>query len=368
MVHVDILIGALLLIVVCLFSACSEEMTGESEGDLSTIPYNPTPFQLLVPAGYPPLEVPEDNPLTIEGVELGRILFYEEKLSLDNSLSCSSCHLTSGSFTDNKATSPGVSGVNGQRSAMSLLDMAFATNGLFWDGRVHTLEEQALLPVEDPVEMEETWDNVIKKLVDTDEYPGLFRKAFGIESVNEITPVLVTKAISQFERTLVSSGMSKYDQVVNGTAVFSDDELAGFEMFFDLNPALPDAECGHCHNAPLFTTHEYFNNGLDEAPTLNDFNDPGFGAISGLVIDNGKFRVPTLRNIEFSAPYMHDGRFMTLLEVVDHYNSGGKTSPNKDELIRPLGLTPVQIDQLIAFIQTLRDEAFIIDPAYQDPN
>ena len=128
---------------------------------------------------------------------------------------------------------------------MSLLDMAFATNGLFWDGRVHTLEEQALLPVEDPVEMEETWDNVIRKLVDTDEYPGLFRKAFGIESVNEITPELVTKAISQFERTLVSSGMSKYDQVVNGTAVFSDDELAGFEMFFDLNPALPDAECGH---------------------------------------------------------------------------------------------------------------------------
>jgi cytochrome c peroxidase len=283
-------------------------------------------------------------------------------------MSCASCHLPQGNFSDNLATSPGVDGIEGRRSAMVLMDMAFAKNGLFWDGRAQTLEEQALLPVEDPIELHTTWEEVVDKIRNHQDYPERFRRAFGIEQKSQITRDLATKAIAQFERTLIISGNSKYDRVIRGDDVFSDQELAGFEMFFDLNPVLPDAECGHCHNAPLFTTHEYLNNGITDAPGLDDFPDLGFGMVSGLAIDNGKFRVPTLRNIEFSAPYMHDGRFGSLREVIDHYNSGGHPSLNKNELIRPLGLTDAQIDDLLSFIQTLRDEDFINSAAFQDPH
>ena len=154
---------------------------------------------------------------------------------------------------------------------------------------------------------------------------------------------------------------------MRGEAFFTDDELAGWELFFDENIDLPDAECGHCHNVPLFTTNEYFNNGIDPAYDISDFEDPGLGGITGDPADYGKFRSPTLRNVTASAPYMHDGRFETIEEVIEHYNSGGHPSINKDVLITPLGLTEEHKAQLLAFIKTLDDPDFVNDPELQSP-
>lgn len=339
-----------------------------TDRDLTDIEYNPTAYTVVVPSTFPQIEVPADNPLTQEGVDLGRFLFYDPVLSADSTMSCASCHLPKGSFTDNLAVSTGIDNIAGTRSSMSLLNVGFYYTGLFWDGRSGTLEEQALLPVTDPIELHNEWGNVIMKLRADDHYPEMFRRAFGIEKSSEITRDLAAKAIAQFERTLVSSGQSKYDKVLAGKDVFTEEELMGFEIYFDENEDLPDGECFHCHNAPLLTTNEYLNNGLDSAGGFDDFKDIGFGAISEIPFDNGKFRVPTLRNITSSAPYMHDGRFQTLEEVLDHYNSGGKPSPNKHPLMVPLGLTDEHLDALLAFLNTLSDEDFENNPDYQDPN
>ena len=250
---------------------------------------------------------------------------------------------------------------------MSLLNVGFFENGLFWDGRSSTLEIQAEKPVEDPVEMHEQWPQVIKKLKAHTDYPKLFREAFGISDRTEITKELAAKAMAQFQRTLVSSGNSKYDRWQRGEIYLEEDEFLGYDMFFDLSPDLPDAECGHCHNAPIFSTNDYFNNGINAAATLDDFPDLGRGEVTGKKIDNGRFRAPSLRNIKLSAPYMHDGRFQTLDEVLNHYNSGGKSSPNRDPLLRPLGLTDEQKSQVIAFILTLTDTAFVQNPEYHSP-
>ncbi len=338
------------------------------EGDLEGISYDPSPYNLVIGDGLPvSMPIPEDNPLTVQGIELGRHLFYDPILSVDSSMSCSSCHGTRGSFTDNLRFSAGVDGIDGVRSSMSLLDLGFNENGFFWDGRSATLEEQALLPVEDPIELHDTWPNVVEKFKSHPDYPRMFRKAFGINDRQEITKELAGKALAQFERILISSGNSRYDRAIRGEVFFSNEELNGYEMFFDIGVNLPDAECGHCHNIPLFTTNEYTNNGLQEAATLNDFNDVGHGAVTGDPFDNGTFRIPTLRNITLSAPYMHDGRFETLEEVIDHYNSGGKDSPNKDALVVPLGLTEKNKSDLLEFIKMLEDPEFNNNPAYASP-
>lgn len=255
--------------------------------------------------------IPDDNPLTIDGLLLGRHLFYDSILSIDSTLSCSGCHLSSGNFTDNQAFSTGVDNEMTPRSSMTLINVGFANTGLFWDGRSESLEDQALLPVEEPIELNEEWPNVERKLRRHSDYPEMFRKAFGIERKEEINRDLAVKAIAQFERTLVSSN-SKYDRVISGSAVFTDQELQGHDIFFDINEDISrHAECGHCHNAPLFTTNEYFNNGIQMPTAENAFDDNGLGAITGRVFDNGMFKTATLRNIFFSAPYMHDGRFAT---------------------------------------------------------
>lgn len=341
-------------------------------GDLESIAYNPQPYDLVFPKGFPMMEIPAENPLTVDGVELGRFLFYDPILSADSSMSCSSCHLPAGNFTDNLALSPGINGVAGKRSSMTLLDVGFFTKGLFWDGRVHTLEEQALLPVEDPLELNTTWSEVVDKLQRHAMYPEMFRKAFGILDRTEITKELAAKAIAQFERTLVSSGSSRFDRkFLAGEPFidFTDSEFRGFDMFFDIpGSPLPDAQCFHCHDAPLFTNNEFFNNGLDEVATLDDFPDRGLGAVTGRRIDNGKFRGPSLRNIMLSAPYMHDGRFQTIEEVLDFYNEGIHYAENLDEnLVIPLGLTESQKADIIAFLHTLTDTVALNNPAYSNP-
>lgn len=355
------------------FSACDPNETPPVEPvdpvlDLTNIDYNPSSYTLNFPSHFPQMEIPADNPLTIDGVELGRHLFYDPILSVDSTISCSSCHLPHANFTDNLKVSPGVDGRLGNRSSMSLLNIGFNNEGLFWDGRVISLEEQALLPIEDPLEMNNTWENVISKLSLGDRYPEMFRKAFGIEKSDEITKELAAKAIAQFERTLVSSGNSRYDRWKQNIDVLSDEEQDGFEIFFDINPVIANhAECGHCHNAELFTTNEYFNNGLDRSEDLMDFADQGRGEVTGVKFDNGTFRVPTLRNIEFSAPYMHDGRFSTLDEVIDHYVTGGHYAPNLAPVLRPLTLGAYQREALVAFIRSLQDDDFMENPAFNSP-
>jgi len=337
------------------------------DDDLTSIQYAPVDYDLQVPNHFPIMPIPSDNPLTVEGVKLGRHLFYDPILSRDSSMSCASCHDQAGAFTDNLKVSEGIDGIKGRRSAMSLIDIGFHTNGFFWDGRSQTIEEQAAIPVEDPIELHDMWPNVEQKLQRHSDYPAMFRKAFGITERSEISEDLTTKAIAQFERSLVSSGNAKYDRVVSGTDVFTDEELRGHNIFFDIEEDISrHAECGHCHNAPLFTITTFANNGLDNVDGGN-LLDEGLGAINKVEFDKGKFKIPTLRNIFNSAPYMHDGRFLTIDEVLDHYISGGHSSRNLDPVLRPLSVNEEDRAALKAFIRTLQDDEFLNDPRYASP-
>lgn len=346
--------------------------------DLTGIPYAPTPYTIQKPDHFPQVPVPADNPMTAEGVQLGRRLFYDPILSGDSTMSCSSCHLPQGSFTDNKAVSTGIDNIAGRRSSMSLLNIAYATNRLFWDGRVKTLEEQALKPVEDPIELHATWPEVVERLKKHPEYPGYFRKAFGIGSCEEITKELAAKAIAQFERILISSGTSKYDLFLKGDIDLEDEELRGKIMYFDegAQVGLPDGQCFHCHGSITLSGNNFFNNSLDSVGSLNDFVDKGLGEFTGNPSDNGKFRATTLRNIALTAPYMHDGRFQTLEQVMAQYNDNGTGFINEDPFVQQIGfpvaghypgLTPSQTTDIIAFLHTLTDTAFINNPAFQNP-
>ena len=377
-------LGITLVLAVLALSQCKKDPSGScgSGCDLSGIPYQPTAYTIPKPAHFPQIPIPADNPMTLEGVQLGRRLFYDPILSADSTMSCASCHLPQSSFTDNKAVSTGIDGIAGRRSSMSLLNIAYANNGLFWDGRSKSLEAQALLPVEDPIELHHTWPNVVEQLKQHPEYPELFRKAFGIENCCGITKELTAKALAQFERILISSGTSKFDQYVLGDPdALDDEELDGKLMFFDegQDVNLPDAQCFHCHGGITMTGNNYFNNGLDSVASLDDFRDKGRGEVSGNRTDNGKFRTPTLRNIALTAPYMHDGRFPTLEAVLKHYDGNGKGVSNEDPFIRQIGfplggnvltysgLTPYQQQAIVKFLHTLTDTTFIQNPDIQDP-
>ncbi|MFT4759203.1 MAG: cytochrome c peroxidase [Paraglaciecola sp.] len=375
-----------LFVIPLFWTACKDDDVNnlpveESEEDLLAIEYNPISVTLELHDSLPQMNIPADNPLTEAGIELGRYLFYDPILSADSTMSCNSCHLLDGGLTDNMAVSVGVNGSSGQRSSMSLFNIGFANNGLFWDGRVMTLEEQALLPIEDIHEFAENWDNVEVKLRRSTFYPAMFREAFGIEKRSKITRDLAVKAIASFERTLILFGGSVFDRVnylQEPGLELPDLAIDGFEMFRDnVFDNLPDIECEHCHTRPLFTSDNYRNNGLDEAENLEDFDDLGRGGFTMNPIDNGKFRSPTLRNIALTAPYMHDGRFQTLREVVEHYNSGGHPSLNKNTLIVPLGMEDPDvtnqivggdaIDAVVAFLHTLTDTTYLSNPAFQNP-
>ncbi len=356
-----------------LLSSCSDTLDIDEnksfvDVDLTNIPHQPTLAEIEKPIGFPIFEQPDDNLMTKEGIELGRHLFYDPILSRDSLMSCEGCHMQGGSFTDNNAVSFGVDEIAGKRSSMSLLNVGFYYDGLFWDGRINTLEEQALLPIEDPIEFHTMWPEVIEKIQRLPRYQEMYRKAFDITNANQIDKFLTAKALAQFERSMISSGQSKYDQAQAGRYVYTDEELMGFEMFFNTNVDLPDAQCFHCHAAPLLTTNEYLNNGLTEAADWDDFPDLGLGGFTGNDFDKGKFRTPTLRNIEFTAPYMHDGRFETLEEVMEHYNSGGFLSKGKSPFMDSISLNTEQTAAILAFLKTLSDEPFNSDPRFSDPN
>ena len=339
----------ILLIVAFLLSAC------QPHSDLQQLPYQPEYLQAAHPPSFPPMRIPSNNPLTKAGVALGRQLFFDPILSKDSSVACSTCHQPELAFTDGKALSTGVEGRIGKRSAMSLLNVGFYAKGLFWDGRAATLEEQSLHPVRDTLEMRHSWPALLQKLQTHAEYPGLFRRAFGIKNPKEIDSMLVGKALAQFERTLISAD-TKFDRVMREEAQFTPHEKRGWTIFFDASPAVPTSECNHCHVDPLFSTLNFENNGVVAALSLDDYPDKGRGAITGNRNDNGLFRVPTLRNLKYTAPYMHDGRFKTLDEVLDHYASGGHPGLNVSPNVRKLKLSKQDRADLIAFLNTLNDE------------
>jgi len=334
-----------------LFILLSLALVACSNGDksLGTNSGQPTPYALNIPPRFPPATIPPDNALSVEGIDLGRQLFHDPILSADSTIACASCHLASAAFSDPLPRSRGIAGTT-RRNSMPLFNLAWSSD-FFWDGRSPSLEDQALHPVEDVIEMGEQWDNVINKLERHPRYPALFARAFGDHL--PIGKELVAQAIAQFERTLISAD-SRYDRWLRGELELTVEERAGFNLFFT-----EQGDCFHCHVDPLFTDNEFHNNGLDMAPP-----DSGLAALSGRRSDIGKFKTPSLRNIEYTGPYMHDGRFDTLEEVVEHYNAGFARNSLTDPLllIRPsLDLNPAQKAALVAFLKTLSDASFIAD-------
>ncbi|MBZ0207746.1 MAG: cytochrome-c peroxidase [Flavobacteriales bacterium] len=339
-----------------------------------------TPYHLYIPSNLPPMDIPADNPLTVEGVALGRFLFYEERLSGDNGMSCASCHAPALAFSDGKSVSKGIDSIAGNRSSMPLINLGYG-QFFFWDGRAASLEQQVLQPVTNPIEMHETWPNAMSKLQADAAYPMLFERAFGTDHIDSL---LVAKAIAQFIRTMVS-GTSPFDKYKRGEGTLSPDAQSGFDLFKQEGGAIGQiipvagsqpvigqggADCFHCHTADagLFTDEQFHNNGLDVT-----FSDPGRADVTNDPADMAKFKTPTLRNIMITAPYMHDGRFANINEVLDHYNSGGHASPTVDPFMKftdpdmELGLTPTKRQQIIAFLNSLTDEEFLSNPAFQDP-
>ena len=319
-----------------------------------------TPYYLDIPRGFPPMDIPLDNPMTVEGVALGRKLFYDTQLSGDNTQSCASCHQTEASYSDSNRFSTGIDGSVGDRNAMAVVNLGYAFS-LFWDGRSATLEEQALEPVVNPIEMKAKWPEVLDILNADPQYREEFKIAFNVDVIDSLD---VAKAIAQFERTMLS-GNSKYDKYIRGEVFLTESEIRGKDIYND-----ETADCFHCHGTSLFSGFIYENNGVQQTMV-----DHGLGNITGLSTDIGKFKPPTLRNIELTAPYMHDGRFNTLEEVVEFYNSGvNQSSPNISPVMlkanRPggnLNLTTQQKADLVAFLKTLTDYDYVNNPEFTKP-
>lgn len=349
-------------------SGCPVDPVGEE----ITGPSSPAAYNLLddVPDFMPNPLLDETNPLTEEGIELGRRLFYDPIMGRDSSMACATCHQQSKAFTDGRALAVGIRGQTGTRSAMSLVNLAFNPNGFNWDGSQATLWEQAIHPVENMLEMDEDWDAVLERLRRNEDYPRRFRSAFGINNTLEITQELAVKAIAQFEMTIISAD-SHYDRVVyTNTEFFTEEEQLGADSLFfieDVPANVLHPGCGHCHNAPSFGDNVIRNNGIEVISSLEGFPDNGFGNVSGSRFDNGKFRTTTLRNIELTAPYMHDGRFATLEEVVAEYAAGGHGVENVDPNITGFLLSDRKQAALVAFLRTLTDERLISDPRFASP-
>ncbi|MCS7078287.1 MAG: c-type cytochrome [Bacteroidia bacterium] len=310
-----------------------------------------TEYKLNIPPGFPMPKIPADNPLTAEKVALGRKLFYDPQLSNARTISCASCHILEHGFADTARFSRGDKGQIGQRNAMSLTNVAYQTE-LFWDGANPSLEKQILAVMLNHDEFDIDITEVENRIRGDESYKPLFQAAFN--GVINITTI--TQAIASFERTLIS-GNSKYDKYLRGQAILTPSELNGMRLFFD-----EKGECFHCHNGFNFTNFKYHNTGLDSVTT-----DEGRYRTTGIEEDKGKFKTPTLRNIALTAPYMHDGRFKTLEEVVEHYNRGGKNHPYKDGDIFPLNLTAQEKQDIVNFLKTLTDEEFINNPAFKKP-
>lgn len=307
-----------------------------------------------VPEGFPePVYKLENNAQSTDRFELGRVLFYDPILSSDNTISCASCHAQVHGFADHNSTfSAGVGGATGTRNSPTIVNMAWAKS-FMWDGGVNHIEIFSLAPITNPVEMNETMPNVLAKLNASERYTRLFQKAYG---TSEITDQLLFRALSQYMMMIISD-QSKYDQYRKGTASFTTSEKNGLALFRE--------KCASCHQEPLFTDNTFRNNGIDEVFDA----DPGRYLITQNQQDKGKFKVPTLRNVALTYPYMHDGRFFTLAQVLDHYASGVKSSASLDpSLSGGIPMTAAEKADIIAFLKTLTDYPLMQNANLQEPN
>ncbi len=307
-----------------------------------------------IPEGWPqPFYNFENNKLTAEGFELGKKLFFDTRLSRDNSTSCGSCHQPFSAFAQlDHAISHGVDNKLGTRNSPPIFNMNWHTS-FFWDGGVNHIEVQPINPIENPVEMDETVDNIIGKVSADAKYRSMFKAAFGDETV---TSQRIFKAMAQFMGMLVSS-TSKYDKYIRKEpgAEFTPAEESGLNVFRQ--------NCATCHKEPLFTDMSFRNNGL----SVTSVNDSGRAHITRLADDMYKFKVPSLRNLKYTPPYMHDGRFNTLDQVLLHYTDGIQQSPTLDPLLTSgIKLTGQQKADLMAFLNTLNDEEFTRDPRFKE--
>lgn len=320
-----------------------------------TGPVAPAPVpSLRPPADFPAMEFPSDNPYSAAKAELGRYLFFDRRFSADTSVACGSCHRPEFAFADTtRKFSTGFHGLIGTRNAPSLTNTGYNTS-YFWDGTVLTLEKQAIAPIINPVEMNMNTDTLVARLAADAQYGPLFTAAWGTSTVSFER---VTKSIATYERTLIS-GNSPFDAWNRGKSdAISASALRGYDLFFG-----EKGDCFHCHGSYNFTDNMFHNNGTESVPA-----DEGRFRLTGDPSDKGKFRTPTLRNIALTAPYMHDGKFATLGQVLAHYNSGGHESATKDILIRPLGLSVQDQQDIIAFLHSLTDTTFTTSSALGDP-
>ena len=344
------------------FNACKKEKDPED------IAPTPTPYVAPLIQNFRAMPTDAANPMTLEGIALGKKLFFDPILSRDSSLSCAGCHKKENAFSDPAVKSRGVDNVLGNRHSMALINLAWQKDRFFWDGRVNSLREQAGLPIEDPLEMHLPMAEAEKRLQQRPEYVEMFWKAFGSKTV---TKEFITKAIEQYEKTMVSYN-SRFDKYSRGELLLTDAELRGLDIF-----KTEKGDCFHCHSstAPevfISPDRTFANNGLDSVSSVLDFTDFGLGKFTRNIDDNGRFKIPTLRNLAFSAPYMHDGRFATLDEVIDFYNDGPKGSPTLEPIMREkankrveltghwgLSLSAQDKADLKAFLLSLSDSSFV---------
>ncbi|HNQ13674.1 MAG TPA: cytochrome c peroxidase [Bacteroidia bacterium] len=311
-------------------------------------------IKFYVPQGFPPAHYQfTNNPITQKGFELGRSLFYDPILSKDNTISCGSCHQLHAAFAhSDHALSHGINGLFGNRNSPALFNTAWWTS-FFWDGGVNHIEVQPIAPITNPVEMDETLANVIAKLQAHPNYPSRFNQAFGSDS---ITSQNMLRALAQFMGAMISAD-SKYDKYIrqeNGVTL-TNAELNGMNIF--------NAKCATCHTPPLFTDFSFRNNGLYATFPV----DSGRARITGDVNDIGKFKVPSLRNIVVTKPYMHDGSINQLADVLEHYNSGIQSSATLDPLLSSgISLSNQEKSDLLSFLATLTDYTFINDQRFAE--
>lgn len=331
-------IWSVVTIVILVVVACSKQITNEFRGFVSP-PHFPIPNYDM-----------DKNPITEEGFYLGKTLFYETLLSRNNTISCGSCHIQSAAFTHHgHDVSHGIDDRLGKRNSQPIMNLAYQTN-FMWDGGIFDLDLQPIAPITAHEEMDESLSNVIDKLNRHDQYPQLFKQAFGTE---EITTVNLMKALSQFMLMAISSN-SKYDSVQMGYTKFTEDEAKGYEIV--------QQKCGSCHAEPLFTNHQFINNGIGKGAS----DDKGRYEITLQEKDKYKFRVPSLRNLSFTAPYMHDGRYYTLDAVLNHY-SKIRSVEGTDSLLYSNGVWAISLNEdekrlIKVFLNTLNDRVFITNP------
>lgn len=311
-------------------------------------------WQQVIPEGFPaPAYTFSDNPLSKEGFELGKKLFYDGALSLDGNFPCASCHQQIAGFgTYEHDRSHGYNGSHTLRNAPVLFNLAWQSK-FHWDGEFNSLFDEAAQPINGHIEMAESFEGVINKLEKDEEYRKMFRKAF---RSNFIRPEFILKALAQFTGYMVSAN-SKYDRYKKGQASFTAQELNGYQIY--------QANCSTCHPEPMFTDYSFRNIGL---PVDNFLNDYGKIRVTHDPADSLKFKVPTLRNTRISANYMHDGRFNTLSQCINHYRTGVQPSSTLDPLLtNGITLTNAQATDLGEFLRTLTDSSFITDPRYRQP-